>query len=121
MATNKKVEPIVIKDMSATAFARLLKKLRACPPAKQYAEGKTLKQAWRYARYGSWMMWLLEHVHNHFDTKTGTYKSIKNADKNFGTYDQYLKVYYAQPDTYGDFAKRDLERAKFFRKHYVVR
>ena len=55
---TQKIEKFVIKDIGATSFKRLLKKLGACSSGMEYTEGKTLKQFFNQTRNGNWIEWL---------------------------------------------------------------
>ena len=44
--------------LSAKELSALLDKLGACPEAKEWAEGKTLRKAWSTCERGDWMLWL---------------------------------------------------------------
>ena len=51
-----------MKQMSAKEFSALLRKLGACPEARQWAKGKSLLEVWDTCENPSWMLWLAEHT-----------------------------------------------------------
>jgi len=44
--------------MTSQGFMRLLTRLDACSPAKEWAKGKSLGVVWRTCKRGDWLLWL---------------------------------------------------------------
>ena len=48
-----------MKNLPATEFSKLLRELRACSEASEWAKGKDLAEVWHTCHRGDWMLWLL--------------------------------------------------------------
>lgn len=48
--------------MNAEELNALLVKVGACKEAVEYAQGKSLRQAWAKCRRADWMLWLCEQM-----------------------------------------------------------
>lgn len=59
-----------MKNIEAKDFEKLLHDLRACKPAKEWAQGKDLTEVWSTCERVDWMFWLLEKMADKSDWLT---------------------------------------------------
>lgn len=53
-----KVKVVTLKNLTPSRFSKLLEKKDACREAREWAEGKSLLEAWKRCDRSDWMFWL---------------------------------------------------------------